>query len=190
MNEVERIHGELLSLREIVASANSPSDLSAFDSLASKALLLAAASYFERVICDAIEGTARDTGTSEPFVHFISKQGLKRRYHQLFDWDKTNANSFFSLFGPEFKTSMEAEIKTNDSLKTAVTDFMYLGSQRNQLVHQNFASFLLDPSLEDLWTKFRSALKFAEWLPSKLFESSKKKNVEGLADGEVRSGPV
>ena len=103
MNEVARIHSELLALREIVVLAQSPSDLIAFDVLAAKSLLLAAASHFERQLCDGIETAAAETGAGAPIVNFISKQALKRKFHTLFDWEKTNINNFLGLFGPEVK---------------------------------------------------------------------------------------
>ena len=168
MTEVERIYLELSALRDLTVKAESPSDINAFESLAAKALLLAAASYFERRICEAIEATARDTGAAGPFVNFISKQGLERKYHQLFDWDKPNVNRFLGLFGADYKKIMDEDIQADDVLTTAIRDFMYLGSQRNQLVHKGFASFLLESNMIEIWDKFLSASKFLDWLPKKL----------------------
>jgi hypothetical protein len=178
MTEVERIYLELAALRELTAKAESPSDLVAFESIAAKALLLAAASYFERRICDAIETTARETGASAPFVNFLSKQGLERRYHQLFDWEKPNVNRFLGWFGPDCKKMMEEDIKADDVLPVAIKDFMYLGSQRNQLVHKSFASFLLEVSMIEIWAKYQSASRFVDWFPKKLADASAPKKFD------------
>ncbi|MBS0235564.1 MAG: hypothetical protein JSR99_19010 [Proteobacteria bacterium] len=192
MTEVERIFNELTALRELTAKAESPSDLNAFETLAAKSLLLAAASYFERQICDSIENTARSTGSKEPFVNFISRQGLKRRYHQLFNWEMNHANQFLGLFGPECKKLMDDDIKADETLSQAIKDFMYLGSQRNQLVHNNFASFPVDASLSEIWMKFQSASKFAEWLPKKLtaVSTAKREENEPLAENAGQDQPA
>ena len=76
MSDVARIYQELCSLRQIIAVTNSPSDQSAFEAMASKSLLLASASYFERQVCSAIERVARGVGTCDLMVNFINKQAL------------------------------------------------------------------------------------------------------------------
>lgn len=168
MSEVARIYQELCSLRQIVISTKSPSDQSAFEALASKSLLLASASYFERQICDAIEQTARESGTCALMVNFISRQALERKYHAMFDWKAKNINNFLKLFGPEYKNAMEREIKDSDELGEAMKEFIFLNSQRNLLVHNNYASFPLGSSMDELWNKFGSARRLSDWLPSKL----------------------
>lgn len=174
MNEVERIHEELVALRQIISNAQSPSDLNAFDVLAAKSLLLAAASYFERQICDGIEHAAGQTGATPEFVNFISKQGLKRKFHTLFDWEKTNVNGFLGLFGPEAKKVMDDEIRSDTKLQSAVQDFLFIGSQRNQLIHNNFASYPLSVDTKEIWEKFGRASMFTEWVPKKLVDIGSK----------------
>lgn len=175
MNEVERIHGELVALRELVAQAQSPSDLNAFDVLAAKSLLLAAASHFERQLCDGIEKAASETGAGAPIVNFISKQALERKFHTLFDWKKSNINSFLGLFGPEAKKVLDDEIQSDELLLAAVRDFIFIGGQRNLMVHNNFASFTLESSMREIWAKFENASRFANWFPMKLTELCTKK---------------
>ena len=94
MNEVERIYQELIALRTIIGKAESPSDQNAFEALAAKTLLLASASYFERLICENIADAARSSGTSDALIQFIVKQGLNRKYHALFNWRNNNINEF------------------------------------------------------------------------------------------------
>ena len=163
MNEVERVYQELLDLRNIVAKAESPSDQIAFGTFAAKTLLLASASYFERQICENIANAARGAGTSDVLVQFIVKQGLERKYSALFNWKQNNINGFLAIFGDEAKKLMEGEIKADDSLKQATKDFLFIGSQRNDLVHNNFASFGLNYDMMEIWQKHQSASKFSEW---------------------------
>lgn len=168
MSDVARIYHELQSLRQIIAAANSPSDQSAFEAMAAKSLLLASASYFERQICDAIEHVAKNSGTCEILVNFITRQALERKYHAMFSWDSKNINKFLSLFGARYKAQMESEINTSDELSAAVNDFIFVNSQRNLLVHNNYASFSLPTSMDELWRKFESAKRLSDWFPQKL----------------------
>lgn len=170
MSDVTRIYQELCSLRQIVANTNSPSDQSAFEAMASKSLLLASASYFERQICDAIERVARGAGTCDLMVNFINRQALERKYNAMFDWNGKNINKFLSLFGPGYKAKMEKEIKDSEALSLAVNDFIFINSQRNLLVHNNYASFALDSAMDELWAKFESGKHLSDWLPERLAE--------------------
>jgi hypothetical protein len=100
--EFGRIYCEILSLKKIVDQHGEPSDIVAFEALAAKCLLLAAASYYEKTVCGIIEKHAKDIGASEAFVEFINNQALSRMYHTLFDWEKSNINKFVRLFGGSF----------------------------------------------------------------------------------------
>lgn len=172
MSDVERIHEELLSLREIVSGSKSLSDVNAFENLAAKTLLLAAASFFEKSISQTILGCAKQTGTNEIFANFLEKQALERRFHSMFQWEAPNINRFLALFGTETKKAMENEIKDNELLSSAMSDFIYINSQRNLLVHNNFGAFSLDTAMDDIWRKFSSAKHLSDWLPKKLTEVS------------------
>jgi hypothetical protein len=177
MSDVDRIHGELSSLREIIQHTESLSDVNAFEALGSKTLLLAAASFFEKQVCEAILGCAKDTGTSEIFASFIEKQALERKFHSMFQWEATNINRFLALFGTECKKIMEKEIKESEELSSAMNDFIYINSQRNLLVHNNFAAFNLDTAMDDIWLKFKSAKLLSDWLPMRLTELATKPEV-------------
>ena len=100
----------------------------------------------------------------------MEKQALERKYHTMFKWEAANINYFLARFGAKYKASMEKAIKDNQDLSAATRDFIFINSQRNLLVHGNFASFNLDAGLEDIWTKFTSAKRLSDWLPAKLTE--------------------
>jgi hypothetical protein len=62
-----------------------------------KALLLAAASYFEHCISDAVLEFANETSNgNELLVEFVKNKAISRQYHTFFDWDsgKVTAHSF------------------------------------------------------------------------------------------------
>ena len=110
---------------------------------------------------------ASASGSHEVITDFIDKQALERKYHSLFQWEASNANKFFSLFGEDMKKSLALEAK-QDPPSSAISDFLFLGATRNELVHENFAAFSLDVTADDIMRKFRNASTFVDWFRSKL----------------------
>ena len=124
-----------------------------------KILLLASASYFEKKITNVILDTL-DTKNCILTYNFLSKKALSRQYHTLFDWEGNNANSFFGLFGQEFKKFMKKKVEGDLILHKAIKDFLELGKLRNQLAHNDYATFILNLTVEDINKKFISAQFF------------------------------
>jgi hypothetical protein len=91
---------------------------------------------------------------------------LPRKYHTLFNWDSVNANQFFKLFGDEFLKIMKSNIE-DSMIKESITNFLFIGSERNKLVHNNFSNYPLDSTISDIWVKFTSALT----APQKVIQS-------------------
>jgi hypothetical protein len=152
-------------LSRLVAGLNALGDASLalrVSEVASKSLLLAAASRFELDFLALIEGTARRLSGSDLIASFCVNQGLKRRYHSLFNWDARNANKFFSLFGDEFAESTQRLVAGDPSLAESVRVFLDLGDQRNKLVHGDFVSFPLAHSLDELIGRYRLARRFVD----------------------------
>lgn len=131
-----------------------------------KVLLLAAASYFETAVVDCIVSYFDDIlDGDEPRHAFVYLRGLKRQYHTLFKWDSRNVNTLWSQFGSEFKAYAVARVSADAVLQQAAIDFLELGALRNGLVHQNYASFTLDKTLDEIFALALSALMFVERLP-------------------------
>lgn len=167
MTDVVRIRDELSAILDLVRTSGGPSDTVAAEAIAAKALLLSAASYFERSICDVIVRSAKESGTRHAYCNFIDKQALERRYHAMFDWDKKNINKFFGLFGSDTRDRL-AEAVLADNMGDVVKDFLYIGSQRNLLVHENFAGYSLETTFNEVFERYESAFQLVEWLHSKL----------------------
>lgn len=170
MNEVERIFEELKSIREHFET--SKAGLSLFNSLSefdSKVMLLCSASYFERKVCDEIRHFFREYSSRETMHIFVHNQAVNRKYHTLFDWKASNTNKFFKLFGKSFNDRMNSVIKENPEYQQGMKDFMDLGSKRNQLVHENYATFNLDYTAEEIYQKFIRANNFIEVVFEQLF---------------------
>ena len=78
---------------------------------------------------------------------------IERQYHTLFDWKANNTNAFWKLFGEATKDSVRQRINSDDTLKTAEQSFIELGRQRNLLVHENFAEFDVNITVEEIYKK-------------------------------------
>ena len=136
-----------------------------------KTLLLSAASYFETQIKDSIVTFVADyAAAAEPILEFVKNKAIERQYHTYFSWNAANANTFFGLFGGGFKEFMLAEIKAKPTLGTSIKTFLELGELRNQLVHQNFATFPLDKTVDEIYALYEKGLSFVEEFPKCLRE--------------------
>jgi RiboL-PSP-HEPN len=134
-----------------------------------KILLLAAASHLESEIQELIMDYFNDiTGRCTPAVSFVQRKAVSRQYHTYFQWESGNANAFFALFGDDFKSAANEKTRKDLTFAQSVKDFVQLGSLRNQLVHQNYASFTLEKTADEIWGLYESACKFIELLPTLL----------------------
>lgn len=131
-----------------------------------KVLLLAAASEFESRVCEAVRDYVRRNTLDLKILELVDQKAIKRQYHTLFDWDKRNASKFWSLFGAEFKQGMAKYCKQNAELEDNIAGFMEIGSLRNQLVHNNYASFSLPKTLQDVYDLYRRGDAFVQALPA------------------------
>lgn len=136
-----------------------------------KVLLLSAASYFEdkvkEIILNFVEKNSNESNRSI-IKHFVKNKALERQYHTFFSWDAKNANTFFSLFGQDFKKEADDDVKASLELKKSIQDFLELGNLRNELVHENFAIYPVEKTAEEIYQLYRSANQFVEYLSSKL----------------------
>lgn len=153
-----------------------------------KALLLAAASYFEHRICSDVLEFVRERSRGSVLVEsFVRNKAIARQYHSWFEWEANNANKFFSLFGAGFKSAMSKRIRESDGLRSSILAFLEVGNERNKLVHQDYATFALEKTLEEVYQLYRIALPFVESLSTALRESD---GPVELPDGTSASGPA
>ena len=110
------------------------------------------------------------TGATDAILAFVKNKAIERQYHTYFDWERSNANKFFSLFGTGFKDFMIARVKESKELAASIEAFLELGNIRNQLVHQNFAVFPLDKTAGRFISYTRQASLFVTAFPQNLSE--------------------
>ncbi|WP_434130403.1 HEPN domain-containing protein [Methylocaldum sp. GT1BB] len=167
---VDRLYDESVSVIHTLGISEPSLAVAAGDSFR-KALILAAASYFEhRVSSCVLEFVDERANGSGLVVAFVKNKAVSRQYHTWFKWDDTNANQFFGLFGSDFKQKMVDRIKESEELKRSVRAFLEVGNERNKLVHQDFASFSLEKTLEEIYELYSLALLFVEGLSTFLRE--------------------
>ena len=134
-----------------------------------KALLIAAGSYFEYRIASCVldHVSARSTG-SVLVLSFFRNKAVNRQYHTWFKWDESNANAFFGLFGADFKRAMVDRVAKSDPLAESVRAFLEIGNERNKLAHQDFASFPLEKTMDEIYGLYGRALLFVDGLGAHL----------------------
>jgi len=136
-----------------------------------KALLMAAASYFEVQLVEAIASYVQErTRHSDCIESFVKNRALARRFHEMFDWEAGNANRFYSYFGPRFLSAMRGRSEKDAAFGEAARAFVALGAERNRLAHQDFGSMNLEKTADEIYDLYRKALRFVDLLPACLRE--------------------
>lgn len=130
-----------------------------------KMLVLAAASYFEHRISTCISEFIHERASGNSLViGFVKNKAIARQYHTWFKWDETHANHFFGLFGSQFKQMMGERVRDSDELRSSIRAFLEIGNERNKLVHQDFATFSLEKTLDEIYELYRQSLLFVDGL--------------------------
>ena len=106
----------------------------------------------------------------EELAEFVKRQAIGRRFTQLFDWgsDETpgrNATSFYKSFGDGFSTHMKQKVQEDREFDASVKAFLEIGRLRNQMVHENYADFQLNKTVEDVYSLYARAARFVDEFP-------------------------
>lgn len=134
-----------------------------------KVLVLSAASFFESAISkQLLDYAIKASGSDKRIVTLIENKVIERQYHTLFNWNVKNTNAFWSLFGDTTKTKVREQINSTDKLKSSEVDFVELGKQRNLLVHENFAEYDVNITIEEIYKKYKSACEFISFMTTVL----------------------
>ena len=173
-NAVERLHQEFNDLRCFLQEKDGESLIPVIEENFPKALLIAAASHFERLLTEAVRGFAKEITTEDhPLVSLIEAKAITRQYHRWFIWDARNANAFFRLFGAAFEEYARDAVRRCDVLSDSIGAFLEIGRDRNLLVHQDFANFQIAKTSEDIYSLYLSATVFVDWFPEAIREFSR-----------------
>lgn len=168
---IDNLYSENAELIKYLESNREISFQTNVDNLFRKILLLSVASYFETEIRDILlDFFQEQANRSSLTINFIKSKAIERQYHTYFSWKESSANSFFALFGDEFRDFMKAEVKKDKILDESIKTFIKLGKSRNELVHGNFASYQLQSTANEIYEDYKKAISFIELLPIKLRE--------------------
>ena len=169
---VDRLYKEIKELQKFLEEQSEISFATFSDSNFRKSLLLSSASFFEKEIKRIIEEfTNEKTQNNFALIAFLKNKAIARQYHTFFNWNDNNANSFFGLFGSDFKEHMKKLIKADDEINKYVKAFLEIGKERNRLVHQDFGNFTLEKTTDEIFDLHSKAVKFVE-----IFETEIKEN--------------
>lgn len=136
----------------------------------SKTLLLSCASYFESRITNAISDYAtKVSNADEALTSLVRTKAIERQYHTYFQWreGKRSVSPFFAMFGSALKDSVKQELK-NAELLQASAAFLELGDLRNLLVHENFATYPLEKTADEIYRLYGAALRFVIYIETLL----------------------
>lgn len=103
---------------------------------------------------------------SDLVTEFVRNKAVERQFHSYFGWSGNNANSFFGLFGRGFKSHMDRRVREEEEYRQAIRAFLELGNDRNRLVHQDFGTFSLEKTSEEIYSHYRQARLFVDSLES------------------------
>ena len=146
-----------------------------------RSLILAIASSFEHEIANMIcEIPAVHAGSNLIVKGLVEEKVIPRQYHTYFDWEKKNANKFFSMFGSEYSELARKRVGADLTLEQAVKDFLALGDTRNWLVHLDYVNFDIEKSPDDIISMYRSATIFISFVRETLLRPPQ----AGPADAE------
>lgn len=168
---VDALHQEIKDLLGFLDAAREVSLRNTVDGNFRKALLLAAASNFEKCLTEGVVAFVQELTSQDHVVAWLVKQRVVvRQYHTWFDWSRPNANRFFSMFGASFSRHVQRIIDGDDGLALSVKAFMEIGRERNRMVHDDFGSFSLEKTSEEIYEAYRIGSRFVDWVPEALRE--------------------
>lgn len=136
-----------------------------------KILLLSTASWFEFRLCEAMKGFSAVHSQQHPGIQgVIRAKAIERQFHTWFDWKNKSANCFYRLFA-DCGDKMKAEVSAHSELKEGEKAFLELGQLRNELVHQNFATFPLNMTADEVFATYQRAEAYVSWLENVLLDA-------------------
>lgn len=165
---ISNLLSEYGQLSKFLSESNEISLLSDVNNHFRKIFLLSCASYYEIQITETIKVFIGANSNDDRILEFAKSKGIERQYHTYFDWkNPRNVNSFLRLFGNDFKESTFKEIDGDPTLQEQSRAFLIIGGERNKMVHENFLSYTLEMSFDELISLSEKANKFVEYICSK-----------------------
>jgi len=159
--QIDTMYDDFVGLNEYLNKNNEISYALLIQDYSRKIMLLSTASYFEfDFISRLLAFLEKRTDKKRTIINFIKNKALERQYHTLFQWNGKNANSFFGLFGDDFKKYIQDKVKNDLYLDESIKAFLELGSERNRMVHNDFSTYYLEKSEDEIYDLYKKSLRF------------------------------
>ena len=172
---VDKLYGEYSAIVTMMDQYNAVSFRNTLNENFRKTLLLCAASHFEfRITSDVVAFCAEVAGNNSMIPTLVKNKAVSRQYHTWFEWKANNANAFFNMFGDDFRSHMVELIKQDQNMAKSISDFLEIGRERNRLVHQDYGSFFLEKTAEEIFGLYVSAMVFVDFVPMAMRDFSTK----------------
>jgi hypothetical protein len=171
---IQKIYTGNTTLSDYLQSKGEISFKTDVDDTYKKVLLIAVASYLETQITEILLAyCSKATKNCKPLVSFIENKAIRRQYHTFFKWEDRSANQFFGLFGKEFFTQVKSDVSAKVELEEAVKAFLEIGDERNKMVHEDYASYRLEKTAEEVFKLYEKSQLFVTYLDNMLISSVK-----------------
>ncbi len=172
MRLIQKLYQDNKDLSAYLAGKGEISFQSQLDDNFKKVLLLAAASSLERQVTEIlIDFASKASNNCTPLISFVQNKAIHRKYHEFFDWKNRSANSFFGLFGTDLKQRMISEVSAQDDLDKGKKAFLEIGDLRNNMVHEDYVSFPLDKTADEVFQMYLLSQTFVTYLSNTLLNS-------------------
>lgn len=166
---IDKMYADHKLLHDVLIAHQEVSLASDSDNKLKKVLLVSAASYFEYEMAGVVLSFANSASNQNPaLLALVKAKVVERQYHTYFQWEGQNANKFFSLFGEAFLTECKATVKAEKDLDEGVRAFLEIGSTRNQMMHENFSTFPMDKTADEVYALYQRAERFLAYIKTKL----------------------
>lgn len=189
MAVVDTIYSDFQDAVSVLREANQISLQIMLESNLRKTLLLGAASYFEVRLTREVQNFTDEVTSGNDLIRtLVQQKAITRQYHSWFDWEKSNANKFYGMFGATFKDHMISRIAEDESLSDSVKAFLTIGNERNVLVHSDYVSVYIDRTPDEIYTLYLSANRFVELVGQELRACSANNAVAAAAAVNHQAG--
>jgi hypothetical protein len=165
---IENYYAGQVQARDRLRALGEVSAANDIESVLAKNLVVASASYFEEFLAEAL-GKFVQVNSKSPGLSEFCRRVSQRQYHTWFDWDKANANKFVYMFGDDARARIVRKYSDDATFDVAVRNFMFLGSQRNIIVHRNLLSFAFTDTADEVIAKVRTAVAFVNFVSDDIF---------------------
>ena len=142
-----------------------------------KSLAVAIGTYFERRVTDIVlEFVKKSSGNNDLVAEFVWNKAIYRKYHSYFDWSSKTANTFFVLFGKDFRDYMKEYIKDTPKYGENMEAFMEVGDIRNKVAHTENPT--INQTTQELYALYEKAFVFVDELPLRFGEFERRRASE------------